>query len=69
MTIEKPKLPQARAYVLKTSLLESALVGVNVTCDIILRYWTPQSGSSILEAEYWLSNENRPATLLFERGV
>jgi hypothetical protein len=68
MTIEKPKLPKGRAYVLKTSLLESALAGVNLTCDISLYYWTPQSGSSILEAEYWLPNENRPATLFVRAG-
>ena len=53
---------------LKTSLLESALVDVNLTCDIILDYWTPQSGSSTLEAEYWLPNENRPATLFVRAG-
>jgi hypothetical protein len=68
MTIEKSKLPKGRAYAMKTSLSEAAVVGMNAKCDIILHYWTPQSGSSLLEAEYWLPNENRPATLFVRAG-
>ena len=63
--IDKPRLPKSRAYV----LLEKALDGVVETeCDVLLRYWTPLSGSSILEGEYWLPNENRPATLFVRAG-
>jgi hypothetical protein len=66
--IEKPKLPKGLGYPLKTSLLQGALREVHVTCDVLLRYWTPQTGTSVFEAEYWLPNENRPATLFVRAG-
>ena len=61
MHVRKPKLPKGRGYALKTSVLESALEGIN--CDVILNYWTPQAGHvSIVSAEWWLPNENRGTT-------
>ena len=46
------------SYVLKTSLLQEALDQAQIDCHVDLNYWTPQSGSSVLEAHYWLPNAN-----------
>ncbi len=56
--VEKPPLSKKRSYVLKTSLLEDAVTAVGLDCHIEVRYWTPTIDGSILEAEYWLPNEN-----------
>ncbi|MBX3416875.1 MAG: hypothetical protein KF851_04665 [Pirellulaceae bacterium] len=57
-SISKPKLPKGLSYVLKTSQLENALRDAGIDCHVDLVYWVPQSGGSILEAQYWLPNEN-----------
>ncbi len=57
-SISKPKLPKGLSYVLKTSQLENALRDAGIDCHVDLVYWVPQSGGSILEAHYWLPNEN-----------
>lgn len=56
--IEKPKLPKGMAYVLKTSMLQAALEQAGIDCHVEVRYWTPQSGDSVLEAHYWLPNSH-----------
>lgn len=58
MTVEKPKLRKDLSYVLKTSLLKEVLEQARIDCHVDLKYWTPQSGSSVLEAHYWLPNAN-----------
>lgn len=58
MTVKKPKLRKGLSYVLKTSLLQEALDQARIDCHVDLKYWTPQSGSSVLEAHYWLPNGN-----------
>lgn len=68
LTVHKPKLPRGKAYVLRTSLLEAVLPPDSVDCDMSLYYWTPQSGSSVLEAEFWLPNARRGATLFIRAG-
>jgi hypothetical protein len=68
MKIKKPKLPKGLAYALKTSQIQAALSGVECDCEIVLQYWTPQSGASVLEAEYWVANSNRPTTLYLRAG-
>ena len=68
ITVEKPKIASHRAYVLKTSLLEVAISELNPMVDIVLRYWTPQAGSSILEAEWWPRNERRGTVVYVRAG-
>ena len=48
------------SYVLKTSILETALKDAGIEINTELCYWIPQSGDSIFEAEYWLPNPNVP---------
>jgi hypothetical protein len=57
-SISKCKLPKGKSFVLKTSQLDTALSEAGIDCHIDLVYWLPQSGGSILEAQYWLPNEN-----------
>ena len=57
-SVSKPKLPKRLSYVLKTSQLEKAVLDAGIDCHLDLVYWQPQSGGSILEAHYWLPNEN-----------
>jgi hypothetical protein len=66
--IDKPRLPKDRAYALKTSLLEATLRELNVTCDVVLDYWTPRTGGSFFDVEYWLANDRRPTTLYVRAG-
>ena len=56
--VSKPKPPEGRSYVLRTSHLEKALVDARIDCHVELVYWIPQSGGSILEGHYWLPNEH-----------
>lgn len=58
MTVEKPKLRKGWSYVLKSSLLQEALDQAQIVCHVDLKFWTPQSGNSVLEAHYWLPNAN-----------
>jgi hypothetical protein len=58
--VEKPPLSKKRAYVLKTSVLQRALAEAKIDCHVSIRYWTPRTDGSILEAEYWLPNQNVP---------
>lgn len=57
-SVSKPKLAKGLSYVLKTSQLAKALSDAGIDCHLDLVYWTPQSGGSILEGQYWLPNEN-----------
>ncbi len=57
-SISKPKLPQGFSYVLKTSQLVNILSAADIDCHVNLQYWMPQGGGSILEAHYWLPNQN-----------
>ena len=57
-SVSKPKLAKGFSYVLKTSQLAKALADAQIDCHIDLVYWLSRSGSSILEAHYWLANEN-----------
>ncbi len=68
LTIEKPRLPKALAYPLKTSLLEACLASIELSAEPLLRYWTPQGGGSILEAHYWLPNQNVSHTRVYIRA-
>ena len=68
ITVEKPKVASHRAYVLKTSRLTAAVSRLELMADIILRYWTPQAGSSIFEAEWWIRNERRDAAVYVRAG-
>ena len=68
ITVEKPKLRKGLAYVLKTSLLETALAESGIEVATHLVYWTPQGGGSVLEAFYWLPNERVPHRRLYVRA-
>jgi len=65
-SVSKPKLPKGLSYVLETSQLEQALL--NIDCHVNLVYWVPQGGGSILQALYWLPNENVPHPRLYVRA-
>ncbi|WP_018343626.1 hypothetical protein [Cytophaga aurantiaca] len=60
--IEKPKTWKGLSYILKSSVLEDAIISNNLDCNVHLIYWTPQRDNktdcSLIEAEYWLSNQN-----------
>lgn len=68
ISVEKSPLSQKRTYVLRTSLLEAALSTAGLNCHIDLKYWTPTVDGSILEAEYWLPNENVPYPRTYVRA-
>lgn len=68
MKVEKPKKPKDLSYVLKTSLLERVLREAGVEIDTHLIYWIPENGGSILEAFYWLPNENVSYPRLYMRA-
>ncbi|MCE9635209.1 MAG: hypothetical protein K8T90_05825 [Planctomycetes bacterium] len=69
ITVEKPRAPSGRAYVLKTSMLELALAdaGIDVQVDvhIDLHYHSPQVAGQVLSALYWLPNERVPYPRLY----
>ena len=66
--IEKPKLPKGLSYALKTSLLQATLEEAQIDCYVHLNYWRPQTGCSVLEAEYWLPNQNVPYPRVYIRA-
>jgi hypothetical protein len=67
--VEKPALSKNRSYVLKTSVLQTALDDAKIDCHLILRYWTPRiEDGSVLEAEYWLPNQNVPHARVYVRA-
>ena len=67
--VEKPPLSKTRSYVLRTSVLRTAVADANIDTYISLRYWTPQIDSgSVLEAEYWLPNQNVPYPRVYIRA-
>jgi hypothetical protein len=68
ISVEKPPLSKKRSYVLRTSLLEAAVSAAGLDCHIDLKYWTPTVDGSILEAEYWLPNENVPYPRTYVRA-
>jgi hypothetical protein len=68
MKVEKQKKPKHLSYVLKTSLLERALREADVKIDTHLIYWIPEGGGSILEAFYWVPNENVSYPRLYMRA-
>ncbi len=68
MKVEKQKKPKHLSYVLKTSLLERVLREADIKIDTHLIYCIPESGGSILEAFYWLSNENVSYPRLYMRA-
>jgi hypothetical protein len=68
ISVEKPPLSKKRSYVLKTSLLDTAVSAAALECHIDLKYWTPTVDGSILEAEYWLPNENVPYPRVYVRA-
>jgi len=68
MKVEKRKKPKHLSYVLKTSLLERVLREADVKIDTHLIYCIPESGGSILEAFYWLPNENVSYPRLYMRA-
>jgi len=57
-SVSKPKPAKGLSYVLKPSQLAKALSDAGIDCHVDLVYWMPQTGGSILEAHYWLPNEN-----------
>ncbi len=57
-SVSKPKLAAGLSYVLKTSQLATALANAGIDCHVDLVYWAPQTLGSILEAHYWLPNED-----------
>ena len=57
-SIEKAKIPFQYGYVLKTGQLENLLQDNNIDIHVDLRYWFAQNIGSILDAHYWLPNEN-----------
>ena len=65
---EKEPLAKGRSWILKTSLLERALIEAKIEIDVQLTYRTPQTGSSILEAFYWMPNSNVPNRRLYVRA-
>jgi hypothetical protein len=66
--VEKPKLPKGLSYALKTSFLQAELDKAQIDCYIHMIYWRPQSGHSILEAQYWLPNQNVPYARVYVRA-
>jgi hypothetical protein len=67
--VEKPALSKKRSYVLKTSVLQTALADAKIDCHMIIRYWTPQiDNGSVLEGEYWLPNQNVPYARVYIRA-
>jgi len=67
-SVEKPKAPKGLSYVLKTSQLAKALSEAGIDCHVDLVYWVPQGGSSILEGNDWLPNENVPYPRVYVRA-
>jgi hypothetical protein len=68
MKVEKRKRPRHLSYVLKTSLLERVMREEDVTIDTNLVYWIPEDGGSILQAFYWVPNENVAYPRLYMRA-
>ena len=68
MTISKPPIRKGLSYVLKTSWLQQIMEENGLNCHVDLNYWVPQSGGSILEAEYWLPNANIPYPRVYVRA-
>ncbi len=68
ITVTKPKIPRHLSYVLKTSMLETALAEAGIDCTINLHYWTPKSSGSILQAYLWLPNEYFDHTRIWVRA-
>ena len=68
MKVEKQKTPKHLSYVLRTSLLERVLREADVKIDTHLIYWIPENGGSILEAFYWVPNENVSFARLYVRA-
>lgn len=64
LIVEKPKTWKGLSYVLKTSVLEKALIEAGLDCYVQLVYWTPKQDHkthcSIIEAHYWYPNNNVP---------
>ena len=58
MRIEKSKKPKHLSYVLKTSLFERVISAEGIKIDTTLIYWVPEIIGSILQAYYWIPNEN-----------
>lgn len=58
--VEKPKTKKGLSYVLKSSMLKSAIIARGIECYVHLVFWTPRGDNkndcSIVEAEYWLPN-------------
>jgi hypothetical protein len=67
-SVSKPKLPKGVSYVLKTSQLDKVLTDAGIDCHVDLVYWQPRDGESILEAHYWLANENVPYPRVYVRA-
>jgi hypothetical protein len=57
-SVSKPRLSKDLSYALKTSELARALDDANIDIHVDLVYWKPQVLGSMLEAQYWLPNEN-----------
>jgi hypothetical protein len=68
ITIEKKTLQKGHSYVLKTSLLTEALTEAGIECHLHLIYWMPKPEGSILQAFYWLPNENVPFRRVYLRA-
>lgn len=60
--IEKPKTWKGLSYILKSSILQNAIVSKGLDCYVHLIYMTPQGDNHIncmlINAEYWLPNQN-----------
>lgn len=67
-SVSKPKLLKGRSYVLKTSQLAKVLSDASIDGHVDLVYWVPQRSGSILEAQYWLPNENIPYSRVYVRA-
>lgn len=70
-TVEKPKISKGLSYVLKSSALKDEIDTNELDCNVHLVYWTPQldnrQNCSLIEAEFWLPNENVPNTRFYIR--
>lgn len=70
--IEKPKTWKGLSYVLKSSMLKDEIIARGIDCKVHLIYWTPQRNNqtdcSIIEASYWLPNQNVDYTRFYIRS-
>jgi len=67
-SITKDKISPDYVFVLKTSQFEKVLADNNIDIDVTLIYWKPQIIGSVLEAHFWLPNDNVSYNRLYVRA-